>query len=290
MVHLVFVDTNVLLNLYKSPQGGPTAQILPLIERHRKNIITSHQVEMEFKKNRQNKIKETVEQINSYIKIVSNVPAALLHTSSGETLNVKIKSELNDIKDNLNKLLKVSVTEDPICNELVAKLFRFDGQYNLTKSHEAKGEIIQRALNRFQLGYPPRKNRDTSAGDAVNWEWIIHCAKEARANVTVVSIDTDYGHGKVINDWLAEEFAERVGEGRKIQLTGILNDALQPFDKKITPADVSKEEELVNLATSVLPGAGRKIRSWPPSVILSTGPVSSVTDVYWVGPATNFDE
>src|SRR5580765_7471463 len=40
---------------------------------------------------------------------------------------------------------------------------------------------------------PPRKPNDTSMGDAINWEWIVECAKTLNGSVIIVSRDRDYG-------------------------------------------------------------------------------------------------
>ena len=63
---------------------------------------------------------------------------------------------------------------------------------SLSKEKEQK-KVFRLAWRRFLLGYPPRKADDTSIGDAVNWEWVVDCAKRANADVVIVSRDSDYG-------------------------------------------------------------------------------------------------
>ena len=91
--------------------------------------------------------------------------------------------------------------------------------------------IRRQAWRRFMLGYPPRKSGDTSIGDAVNWEWIVQCAKESGNDVVIVSRDSDYGVSmdrvQYLNDWLSEEFKDRVSRKRSIRLTGRLAEALK---------------------------------------------------------------
>ena len=41
--------------------------------------------------------------------------------------------------------------------------------------------------------YRHRKKNDTSIGDAINWEWIVHCAENSNAAIHIVSRDSDYG-------------------------------------------------------------------------------------------------
>jgi len=52
---LVFVDTNILLDLYR--QGGESAERqLAALERHKDSLIVGEQVKMEYLKNRQRAI------------------------------------------------------------------------------------------------------------------------------------------------------------------------------------------------------------------------------------------
>jgi hypothetical protein len=99
------------------------------------------------------------------------------------------------------------------------------------------------------LGYPPRKAADTSIGDAINWEWIIHCAKESGSGVVIITRDSDYGApvgGKpVLNDWLREEFKSRVSRKRKIILADRLADGLKAADITLTKQEADAEDALI---------------------------------------------
>ena len=50
MSALVFIDTNILLDFYRYPRGSAILQVLDHIDKNREKIITSTQVEMEYKK------------------------------------------------------------------------------------------------------------------------------------------------------------------------------------------------------------------------------------------------
>jgi hypothetical protein len=88
-------------------------------------------------------------------------------------------------------------------------------------------------LRRFLLGCPPRKNDDTSIGDAINWKWIILLCRTAQAGIIIVSRDSDYGavfeNRAYLNDHLKQEFNERVSRKRTITLYAKLSDALKIF-------------------------------------------------------------
>jgi hypothetical protein len=86
-------------------------------------------------------------------------------------------------------------------------------------------------------------------GDAINWEWIVECAKKSGKDVVIVSRDSDYGIRQgdvsILNDWLRHEFKDRVGYKRKIFLTGLLSSALERAGIKVSRKEQEEEKELV---------------------------------------------
>src|SRR5690606_10224611 len=109
--------------------------------------------------------------------------------------------------------------------------------------------IRRKAFRRFLHGCPPRKKNDTSIGDAINWEWMVHCANAQTAELVIVTRDSDYGahfdNRGYINDHLKQEFAERVSKRRKILLYSKLSDALKHFQVPITRGEEEAEAELI---------------------------------------------
>ena len=105
------------------------------------------------------------------------------------------------------------------------------------------------ARKRFVLGYPPRKKEDNSIGDAVNWEWIIRCAERSGKDIVIVTRDTDYGvfyGGKaVVNDWLKQEFKERVSRRRNIYLSDKLYQAFKMISLTVSKEMAEEEERLI---------------------------------------------
>ena len=112
------------------------------------------------------------------------------------------------------------------------------------------------ARKRFVLGYPPRKPNDTSIGDAINWEWIVHCATESGKHVVIVTRDSDYGisyDGKFfLNDWLRQEFSERVSQTRKLVLTDRLAEAFKLVSVKVSQQAVEQEQKVLSEISAAL--------------------------------------
>jgi hypothetical protein len=148
-------------------------------------------------------------------------------------------------------LLHNPATQDSIY-QCLKRLLKDDALYHLGRSNKIRYRLRHLARKRFTLGYPPRKNTDNSIGDAVNWEWIIHCAITSKKNIIIVSRDSDYGiqfeDRRIINDWLKHEFKERVSQKRKIFLTDKLSEAFKKIGIKISKKEEDQENKIINMA------------------------------------------
>jgi predicted nucleic acid-binding protein len=60
--YLLFIDTNILLDFYRA-RNDAGLHLLDTIDQNHRCIVTSYQVEMEFKKNRQRVIVESLKNL-----------------------------------------------------------------------------------------------------------------------------------------------------------------------------------------------------------------------------------
>lgn len=250
MAWLVFVDTNILLDFYRL-SGGSAARQLGALERHKNLLITSDQVRMEFLKNRQNVITASLREITKPLRpgrpsvLAEYEPARMLDKRIGEALTQHEK-----VKKKIERILRNPSRNDPVYQSLT-RIFDHKGPYNLVRPDKTRLRVRRLAQKRFNLGYPPRKDRDTSIGDAINWEWTIECALKSPENhdILIVSRDADYGttYAKetMLNDWLRREFKERVSRRRKIELTNKLTYALGKLDEDVSSEDESEEKRIL---------------------------------------------
>jgi hypothetical protein len=247
---LVFVDTNVLLDFYRVP-GVSADRQLKALERHQGLIITSDQIRMEFLKNRQKVIIDSIKTITKPSK--SSVPNIVQEYQPAKMLAKHIENAMKshgDVRKKIEAILSDPSHHDPVF-QVLTRIFNFDSDFNLKRPNKTRFTVRNLARKRFVLGYPPRKQGDTSIGDAINWEWIIWCAQSSTENhhVLIVSRDGDYGvtydNKAVLNDWLRREFKERVSQKRKIELTNRLTDALKLLDERVSPEDESAETRLL---------------------------------------------
>jgi DNA-directed RNA polymerase subunit RPC12/RpoP len=243
---LIFVDTNILLDFYRVRTGGGGLQLLDLIEAHKDILITGSQVEMEYKKNRQRVILEALiaQKTPDWIGLSS---PAFLATAKPAKVIARSKKTITTQQAKLKRRI-ASILENPHLNDPVFKtlsrVFRHDSAYNLSRNKKIRFTVRNLARKRFTLGYPPRKQNETSIGDAVNWEWIIECAKSSGKDIIIVTRDSDYGcnyDGQFhLNDWLRLEFKERISRKRRIVLTDRLAEA---FKLVAVPVSAEAEEE-----------------------------------------------
>lgn len=251
---LIFIDTNIFLDFYRIRKSNVSMKYLEEIEKHIDFIITSSQVEMEFKKNRQSAILESIGEVKKINNVNITVPA-ILSDSQAVKMIEKSKSIIaknqKQIKERIEKILKSPNYNDPVFKSL-QKLFKNKSPINLNRDNKLRFKIRNLARKRFVLGYPPRKKTDNSIGDAVNWEWIINCAKESGKNIILVTRDSDFGctyeNDLYLNDWLAQEFKDRISQKRKIILTDRLSYAFKLVEIPVTDEMIEEETNLIKTA------------------------------------------
>lgn len=241
----IFVDTNIFLDYYRVSSEA-SLKLLQKMDAIKGAIISTYQVEMEFKKNRQTVINETLKSIK--FDTQKQLPATFHDTAiAGSLSSLKKDAQKKEgiLKKKFLSLLKSPKSSDPVYKALES-IFHNPSSHVLTRDMAERHRIKRLAWRRFMLGYPPRKKNDTSVGDAFNWEWIIHCGKTLPGKIIIVSRDGDYGlhvDGKsFLNDHLLQEYKERVGSKRVISLTDRLSVALKELDVPVTPSEKKAEE------------------------------------------------
>lgn len=217
---------------------------------------------MEYKKNRLQVILQALNTLEKLKLPDIPIPPFLAEAKSTEM----IKKKKGDLSERIQRLrIRVEkILDNPSGNDKVYRtlqhLFKSKGPFHLSKSSPQIEKIYTLAEKRFLRGFPPRKANDTSCGDAINWEWIVRCAKDSGRDTIIVTRDSDYGvvhHGKVfLNDWLKREFRERVGRKQQIEITDRLTQSFKRLLVPVTPEEAEAEETLLET-----PDLGKKARS-----------------------------
>lgn len=247
---LLFVDTNVLMDFYRIRKSDISTKYLEQLEACKDRLIIGGQIEMEYKKNRQRVIVESLNNFTNPDWGKLTVPALLADLQA--TKMVEKKKELiaqqKKVNEKIQAVLSDPTHHDPVYQTL-QRIFKNESPFNLSRSKKERFSIRNLARKRFTLGYPPRKHTDTSIGDAVNWEWIVQCSADSGKHIVIVTRDTDYGAiygGKsYLNDWLKQEFSERTSKKRKIILTDKLSAGLKIVHAAVTKEMEEEEEKLL---------------------------------------------
>jgi hypothetical protein len=256
---LLFVDTNVLLDFYRIRDSDISLKYLKQLEACKDRLIITSQVEMEYKKNRQFTIVESLTRFGSPNWDKLSGPAIVADLQAMKMIE-KQKKEITKQQKKVNQkiqmILKNPISNDPVY-QCLQRLFRNKSDYNLSREKSTRFKIRNLARKRFVLGYPPRKKDDTSIGDSVNWEWIVQCAIESGKHIIIVTRDRDYGatyNGEsFLNDWLRQEFSERVSRKRKIILTEKLAKALKMVHAAVTKEMEEEENRMIAEAIDGFP-------------------------------------
>jgi len=246
---IVFIDTNIWLDAYRS-RNDVGLHLIKRLDDVQKHLISTYQVEMEFKKNRQSAILEALTSLKPPEQSIS-APAFLSQAKTVELIgkNSKdTKKRISGLKARIENILANPTTHDPVY-QVAQRVFNAKSDLNLNRSDKRKLGIRRRAWKRFVLGYPPRKKNDTSTGDGINWEWIVDCVETTNRDLIIVSRDGDFGcrvgENSFPNDWLVQELKERTKKTRKITLTPRLSSALDALKVKVTKEE--KQEETASL-------------------------------------------
>src|SRR5262245_33892809 len=107
--YLIFIDTNILLDFYR--QGfDPNLSILKRLDQNVSRFITTAQVEMEFKKNRQAVILKAYEELKAPEDLTKvKLPAFLGSSTEGKDLKRladQIKKHVGVLRTRLSNILE----------------------------------------------------------------------------------------------------------------------------------------------------------------------------------------
>ena len=244
---LLFIDTNILLDFYRERKSDVSMKFLEQIEACKDRLILGSQVEMEYKKNRQLVILESLGKFGTPDWGKLTTPALVSESQAADMIKKSQKEIVKQqklISEKIQNILEKPGTHDEVY-KVLQRVFKHESSLNLNRDSKRRFAIRRLARKRFCLGYPPRKKGDNSIGDAINWEWIIQCAIDSGKDIVIVTRDGDYGvnykDSWYLNDWLHQEFKQRVSQKRKILLTGKLSEALKIVHANVTDEMVAVE-------------------------------------------------
>ena len=118
---LIFIDTNIYLDFYRIRRTDISMSYLDLIDKNKKHIITGSQIEMEFKKNRQKVIIESLKTFKTPDWGNLSAPALLAESQAMQQIERKKKeigTQQKKINQKIEKILNNPSSNDPVFTTL----------------------------------------------------------------------------------------------------------------------------------------------------------------------------
>lgn len=246
--NLLFIDTNIWLDFYRV-RNEVGLQLLERAEAVADRLIVTYQLESEFKKNRQAAILEGMRELKAPPQI--SRPGIFSDAKATKVMTRHLKEAEKRVKQLRTRLIQAldnPAQRDPVY-KVCQRLFQKKDDLTLARENRLKRLVRRAAYRRLLHGCPPGKRGDTSYGDAFNWEWMVHCAREKKMGLVIVSRDSDYGitidDKSYVNDHLRQEFSDRVSRKRALVLHSSLAHALKSFAVPVSAKEEEAEKELL---------------------------------------------
>src|SRR5262249_19697991 len=112
---LLFVDANVFLDFYRFP-GKSAKRTLEAVNRHKKSLITTEQIWMEFLKNRQNVINNSLEAMQTKFPCLPAIAQDIEGTHQWQDHTQKMTKMLDKLRTHIESMLREPSQNDPIYN------------------------------------------------------------------------------------------------------------------------------------------------------------------------------
>ena len=180
----VFIDTNILLSFFHFSKDELDAlnEVFASHEHGSAVVHLTEQVCDEFKRNRENKIKDALKRFNE-VKHTAQIPSFMKgYEECGEIR--RLSSELQLKKKAIMEKANADIeTKNLLADRLIGDIFEKSEIIKTT------AEIFNRASMRMAIGNPPGKN--SSIGDAINWVMLLESVPDEN-DLHIISADGDF--------------------------------------------------------------------------------------------------
>jgi len=202
----VFIDTNILLNFFHYSKDELDA-LNNVFASHKHGSATVHLTEQvcnEFKRNRENKIKDALKRFKD-IRIAPQFPSFMKGYEEYGAIR-DMSNQLQELQKVILEKVQKDISEQTLlADRLIGEIFGKQKMVPVTK------DVYQTASMRLSLGNPPGKNN--SLGDAVNWT-ILLASVPPKENLHIISEDGDFysslDEGRV-HPFLLDEWGQTKG-------------------------------------------------------------------------------
>ena len=180
----LFIDTNIFFSFYHFSKDdlGEIHKLTVLIENGEVVLWLPEQVKDEFKRNRENKINDSMKNLEEQ-KNKTQFPEICKDYNEYQ--------EMRDLQTEYNKKLSSQIQK--VTEDIEKRTLRADKKilelFDKAKTIEKTQELIEKARFRMDVRNPPGKDR--SLGDAINWEGLL-AEIPIFEKLYIVSNDKDY--------------------------------------------------------------------------------------------------
>ncbi len=239
----VFIDTNILLNFFHFAKDELDAlsNVFASHEHGAAQVHLTQQVCDEFRRNRENKIKDAMKRFRD-VKFSAQLPSFMKAYEEYEGIR-KLSGELQA----LVKAISDKADADVLAKRLLADQLISD-IFARAEIIATSGEIFSAAQMRLTIGNPPGKGG--SIGDAINWTILLEKVPDEEP-LHVISEDGDFY--SVLNERLAHPFLAEEWQQRKrseLRVYRTLSDFMKEhFDGVAFPFDKTKDSLIDDLGS-----------------------------------------
>jgi hypothetical protein len=240
----VFIDTNILLSFFHFSKDELDAlnDVFGSHEYGAAKVHLTQQVCDEFRRNRENKIKDALKKFNE-IKSPTQLPSFMKGYEEYSDIK-KLSAELQK----KTKAIMEKVNEDISNKSLLADRL-IEDIFSRSEIIEITGQIFDLANMRMALGNPPGKNG--SIGDAINWTVLLKSVPDGE-DLHVISGDGDFYSSlneEAVKPFLKEEWANKKSSSLFAYRT-LSNFMKQHFDGVAFSFDKTKDSLIEDLSIS----------------------------------------
>jgi len=148
---LLFVDTNVLLDFYRIRKTDISTKYLEQLEACKDRLIVGSQIEMEYKKNRQRVIVESLNNFTAPDWGKLTVPALVADLQATKMIDKKKKELIGQhkkVNEKIQAVLSDPTHHDPVYKTL-QRIFKNDSPFNLSRSKKERFSVRNLAKKRL---------------------------------------------------------------------------------------------------------------------------------------------
>lgn len=201
----VFIDTNILLNFFHFSKDELDAlnDVFASHEHGAAKVYLTEQVCNEFRRNRENKIKDALKRFKE-VKYSAQLPSFMKGYEEYSSIR-KLSTELQKlVKAIMDKADADIASRELLADKLIEDIF------SRSEILETTMEVFSVASMRIAIGNPPGKNN--SIGDSINWTVLLQSVPNTE-NLHIISEDGDYY--STINEEAVHPFLEQEWKKKK---------------------------------------------------------------------------